>query len=121
MTFKVIPKGLPGFENYHSIQITYNFQNGTQSPKHPSPGNPYFAIGFPKTAFLPDTEQGRSILEMLEKSFNLGHTFLVDEGGDIVWGDVPHRTEFSGEPMTETFLDAIMTALFKIGLGASDC
>ena len=121
MSYKVIPKGLPGFENYHSIQITYNFQNGTQSPKHPSPGDPYFAIGFPKTAFLPDTEQGRSILEMLEKSFNLGHTFVVDAGGDIVWGDIPHRTEFGGEPMTESFLDTIMTALFKLGLGASDC
>ena len=121
MSFKVIPKGLPGFEDYHSIQITYNFQNGTQSPKHPSPGKPYFAIGFPKTAFLPDTEQGRTILEMLEKSFNLGHTFLVDEAGDIVWGHIPHRTEFNGEPMTEADLDAVMTALFKIGLGASDC
>ena len=121
MSFKVIPKGLPGFEDYHSIQITYNFQNGTQSPKHPSPGKPYFAIGFPKTAFLPDTEQGRTILEMLEKSFNLGHTFLVDEAGDIVWGHIPHRTEFNGEPMTMADLDAVMTALFKIGLGASDC
>jgi len=121
MSYKVIPKGLPGFDNYHSIQITYNFQNGTQSPKHPSPGDPYFAIGFPKTAFLPDTEQGRSILEMLEKSFNLGHTFVVDAGGDIVWGDIPHRTEFGGEPMTEENLDEIMTALFKLGLGASDC
>ena len=23
---QVVPKGLPGFESYHSIQITYNFQ-----------------------------------------------------------------------------------------------
>ena len=121
MSYKVIPKGLPGFDNYHSIQITYNFQNGTQSPKHPSPGAPYFAIGFPKTAFLPDTEQGRTILEMLEKSFNLGHTFVVDAGGDIVWGDIPHRTEFGGDPMSEAFLDTVMAALFKLGLGASDC
>ena len=122
MSYKVVAKGLPGFEDYHSIQITYNFQNGTQSPKHPSPGKPFFAIGFPKTAFLPDTEQGRSILEMLEKSFNLGHTFRIDnDGGDIVWGDVPHRTEFSGEKMTVEFLDSVTTALFKLGLGASDC
>ena len=122
MSYKVVPKGLPGFEDYHSIQITYNFQNGTQSPKHPDPGKPFFAIGFPKTAFLPDTEQGRSILEMLEKSFNLGHTFRIDrDGGDIVWGDVPHRTEFNGDKMTVEFLDTITNALFKLGLGASDC
>ena len=121
MSYKVVPKGLPGFEDYHTIQITYNFHNGTQSPKHPKPGSPYYAIGFPKTAFLPDTEQGRGILEMLEKSFNLGHTFVVDAGGDIVWGDIPHRTEFGGEAMTEEYLDSIMTSLFKLGLGASDC
>jgi len=121
MSFKVIPKGLPGFEDYHSIQITYNFQNGTQSPKHPTPGQPFYAIGFPKTAFLPDTEQGRSVLSMLEKAFNLGHTFMVNQTGDIVWGNIPHRTEFSGENMTAEFLDAIMNELFKLGLGASDC
>ena len=26
MTYKVIPKGLPGFDDYHAIQITYNIQ-----------------------------------------------------------------------------------------------
>jgi hypothetical protein len=26
MTYKVIPKGLPGYDDYHSIQITYNVQ-----------------------------------------------------------------------------------------------
>jgi len=121
MSFKVIPKGLPGFENYHSIQITYNFQNGTQSPKHPTPGKPFYAIGFPKTAFLPDTEQGRTVLSMLEKAFNLGHTFVVNQSGDIVWGEIPHRTEFSGDVMTADFLDSIMNELFRLGLGSSDC
>eukprot|EP00092_Neocalanus_flemingeri_P017841 GFUD01019305.1.p1 GENE.GFUD01019305.1~~GFUD01019305.1.p1 ORF type:complete len:875 (-),score=189.45 GFUD01019305.1:87-2711(-) len=121
MSFKVIPKGLPGFEDYHSIQITYNFQNGTQSPKHPKPGQPFYAIGFPKTAFLPDNEQGRTVLSMLEKAFNLGHTFMVNHSGDIVWGNIPHRTEFSGEVLSMEFLDSIMNELFRLGLGASDC
>jgi len=121
MSYKVIPKGLPGFEDYHSIQITYNFQNGTQSPKHPTPGQPFYAIGFPKTAFLPDNEQGRSVLSMLEKAFNLGHTFQVNQSGDIVWGNIPHRTEFSGEELTMDFLDSVMTELFRLGLGSSDC
>ena len=26
MTYKVIPKGLPGYDDYHAIQITYNIQ-----------------------------------------------------------------------------------------------
>ena len=62
MTYKIVPKGLPGFEDYHAIQITYNFQNGIQCSNHPLPGQPFYAIGFPKTAFLPDTEKGRRIL-----------------------------------------------------------
>lgn len=121
MSYKVIPKGLPGYEDFHSIQITYNFQNGTQSPKHPTPGKPFFAIGFPKTAFLPDNEQGRSILNMLEKAFNLGHTFRVDGGGAIVWAGIPHRTEFNGEKLTEEYLDSVVSSLFNLGLGTSDC
>jgi len=121
MTYKVVPKGLPGYESYHSIQITYNFQNGTQSPNHPTPGEPYYAIGFPKTAFLPDNEQGRSMLDLLEKAFNLGHTFAVNTAGDIVWGSIPHRTEFQGDPITVGFLDSVTSELFRLGLGASDC
>ena len=31
MAYRVVPKGLPGFEDYHAIQITYNFQNGIQA------------------------------------------------------------------------------------------
>ena len=68
MTYKIVPKGLPGFEDYHAIQITYNFQNGIQGSNHPLPGQPFYAIGFPKTAFLPDTEKGRSALGNKEKS-----------------------------------------------------
>ena len=52
MSYRVIPKGLPGFEKYHSIQITYNFNNGLQGPLHPNPGKQFFAIGFPRTCLL---------------------------------------------------------------------
>jgi hypothetical protein len=77
MAYRVVPKGLPGFEDYHSIQITYNFQNGIQGPQHPMPGRPFFAIGFPKTAFLPDTVKGRKILEHLETAFQRRLTFTI--------------------------------------------
>jgi len=97
MSYRVIPKGLPGFQNYHSIQITYNFNNGVQGKEHPSPGQPFYAIGFPRTAFLPDTEKGRIVLEMLEKAFHGGFTFTVSPSGEIVWTDIPHKTEFGSE------------------------
>jgi len=116
MSYKVIPKGLPGFEDYHSIQITYNFQNGTQNKQHPNPGKSYIAIGFPKTAFLPDTEKGRRILALLEKAFNAGHTFTVSQAGDIVWGSIPHRTEFAGESVTTQLMDDILSHLNMLGI-----
>jgi len=116
MSYKVVPKGLPGFQDYHSIQITYNFQNGTQNSQHPNPGSPYIAIGFPRTAFLPDTEKGRRVLTLLEKSFNAGHTFTVSQSGDIIWGSIPHRTEFTGEAVTQTLLDDILSHLNALGI-----
>ena len=45
MSYKVIPKGLPGYEDYHAIQITYNMSSGVQDARHAFPGSPYYAIG----------------------------------------------------------------------------
>ena len=100
MTYKVIPKGLPGYDDYHTIQITYNMSSGVQDTRHPFPGSPYYAVGFPKTAFLPDTELGRIVLKLLEKSFNQHLTFtLVTNKGSrdamVVWNTaIGHKTEF---------------------------
>ena len=41
--------------------------------------------------------------------------------GDIIWGSIPHRTEFQGSPITVDFLDSVTSELFRLGLGASDC
>ena len=64
MTYRIIAKGLPGYEDYHTIQVTYNFPDNSalQGPEHPNPGKPLLFVGFPRTAFLPDTEKGKKIL-----------------------------------------------------------
>ena len=109
--------GLPGFENYHTIQITYNFQNGTQTARHPHPGRPYYAIGFPRTSFLPDTDRGRLVLALLERAFNTGHTFRVDPaGGDVVWAGIPHRTEFAEPHLTQEWLEGVLDYLQRLGI-----
>ena len=41
--------------------------------------------------------------------------------GDIIWGSIPHRTEFQGSAVTVDFLDSVTSELFRLGLGASDC
>ena len=128
MTFKILPKSLPGFDKYHAIQITYNFQNGIQGGHHPMPGQPFFAIGFPKTAFLPDTEKGRRALKLLQIAFNRKLTFEVGVDpstgqADIVdWnGLIEHKTEFSdqgkgrGYP-DEDYLERLFLQLAKLGV-----
>ena len=62
MTYRIIAKGLPGYEDYHTIQVTYNFPDNcaVQGSEHPNPGKPLLFVGFPKTAFLPDTEKGKN-------------------------------------------------------------
>ena len=100
MTYKVIPKGISGYEDYHAIQITYNMSSGIQDKRHPYPGSPFYAIGFPKIAFLPDTELGRHVLKLLEKAFNQQLTFtLTTQRGSndamVTWNNsIGHKTEF---------------------------
>jgi len=40
----------------------------------------------------------------------------VSRAGDIVWGSLPHRTEFSGEKMTGEYLDEILLHLRVLGI-----
>jgi hypothetical protein len=41
------------------IAITFNFKDGSG----------YKAVGFPRMAFLPGTDQGRKVLELLKEAF----------------------------------------------------
>ncbi|XP_040575016.1 protein deltex [Lepeophtheirus salmonis] len=122
MNYKVIPKGLPGYEDYHTIQITYNFQNGIQSEWHRRPGEPYFAIGFPRTAFLPDTEKGRKVLSALETAFNRKLTFTITGGqSDVITWKISHKTEFGPAEGVNAYpapnyLDNVLLELAQLGV-----
>jgi hypothetical protein len=50
---------LPGFPNTRTIQITYQISSGIQTYEHPNPGKPYYAVGFPRVCYLPDTDKGK--------------------------------------------------------------
>ena len=128
MTYKVIPKGLPGYEDYHAIQITYNMSSGVQDARHPFPGSPYYAIGFPKSAFIPDTELGRVVLKLLEKAFNQHLTFsLVTQKGSrdamVHWNPaIGHKTEFGPAENDKNaypdpaFLEDVARQLSRLGI-----
>jgi deltex len=67
---------------------------------HPNPGERY--QGTARRAFLPNNEEGRHVLSLLKRSFDLGLTFTVGESrttGEknvITWNDIHHKTSYKG-------------------------
>ena len=85
-----------------TIKIEYIIPDGFQREYHDKPGERY--RGCTKIAFLPDSFEGRQILQRLEYAFSHGFTFCIapdpNSSGekDIVdWGTIPH----SRIPFTE--------------------
>jgi deltex-like protein len=99
MDVSTLPPGdlpLQNLEAHGTIVIEYNFPSGIQGPEHPHPGIPYY--GTYRTAFLPDNSEGRDVLVLLRRCFELRHTFSVGRslttGRDncIVWNGIHHKT-----------------------------
>ena len=93
---------LPGYRSCGTIIISYRFNNGIQGPDHPNPGKPY--TGTSRTAYLPDSKEGRKILKLLKKAFEHKLTFTIGlstttEGdGRVIWNDIHHKTSTFGGP-----------------------
>jgi deltex-like protein len=67
---------------------------------HPNPGMPYY--GTSRQAYLPDNREGRQVLALLQKAFELRQVFTVGQsrttGYDnvITWNDIHHKTSVNG-------------------------
>lgn len=119
MTIETSRHRLPGFEHDSrgTIRIVYHFPNGIQDVKenekktndirrsfvqesHPNPGTPYY--GTTRHAYLPDNNEGRQILDLLQRAFRLRQIFTVGQsrttGYDnvITWNDIHHKTNLHG-------------------------
>ncbi|XP_045773381.1 protein deltex [Maniola jurtina] len=78
MAWRRQPACLPGHPpDTASILVTYNFQSGRQGPRHPMPGAPYYAVGFPRHSLLPDTPLGREVLSALRAAWERRVLFTV--------------------------------------------
>ncbi|CAB3980995.1 E3 ubiquitin- ligase DTX3L [Paramuricea clavata] len=93
---------LPGFNCSGSLVISYRFPNGTQGADHPNPGKPY--QGTSRTAYLPNNQEGKKVLNLLKKAFNQKLTFTIGRstttGRDdcVIWNDIRHKTSIYGGP-----------------------
>ena len=94
---------LPGHEGTGTIAITYSIPAGVQGEEHPHPGQPYHTLGFPRTAFLPATREGRKVLDLLATAFSrrllftVGRSLSLGQEDCVTWAEVHHKTQQQGE------------------------
>jgi len=88
------------FAGYGTIIIDYRFSSGVQGKEHPNPGQCY--QGTNRTAYLPDTREGREVLQLLRRAFDARLVFTVGTSSttgctnQITWNDIHHKTSVYG-------------------------
>ncbi|XP_072307599.1 uncharacterized protein [Eucyclogobius newberryi] len=100
---------LPGYEGCGRIDIHYHIPSGTQTAKHPNPGQRY--QGLDRQAYLPDNREGNEVLRLLKKAFDQKLIFTVGTsrttGAEnmVTWNDIHHKTSPYGGPQSFGYPD----------------
>ncbi|XP_072309034.1 probable E3 ubiquitin-protein ligase DTX2, partial [Eucyclogobius newberryi] len=100
---------LPGYEGCGRIDIHYHIPSGTQTAKHPNPGQRY--QGLDRQAYLPDNREGNEVLQLLKKAFDQKLIFTVGTsrttGAEnmVTWNDIHHKTSPYGGPQSFGYPD----------------
>lgn len=88
------------YTNVYFISFcTGSIASGIQGPEHPNPGRPYYAVGFPRVCYLPDTEKGRRVLKLLSIAFErrlvftVGRSVTTGREDVVTWNEIHHKTE----------------------------
>ena len=95
---------LPGFPTEGTIQMDVHFRSGIQGPRHPAPGSPYVAHGFPRSFFMPESQAALAFRLQLafywRLIFKIGTSQTTHAPDAVVWtGAVSVRSNFeSGQP-----------------------
>lgn len=102
MSVTTSSSSLPGYEKHGTITIHYYIPNGVQKQEHPSPGQPFEGVS--RTAYLPDSPEGRRILKLLRRAFDQKLIFTVGRSNTsgrknvVTWNDIHHKTSTHGGP-----------------------
>uniref|UniRef100_A0A0E9X963 E3 ubiquitin-protein ligase n=2 Tax=Anguilla anguilla TaxID=7936 RepID=A0A0E9X963_ANGAN len=109
MTFSTVKTPLPGNDSYGSIVIRYEIPSGIQGEEHPNPGQRY--EGTSRTAFLPDSREGKKVLKLLERAFEqrliftVGQSSTTGKSNVVTWNDIHHKTNRNGGPVNYGYPD----------------
>lgn len=90
---------LPGHQGTGCYIIKYMFPAAIQGDDHPCPGKQY--VGTRRTAYLPDTAEGRKVLMLLKTAFDRRLVFTIGRSVNsgtmgVVWNDITHKTSMTG-------------------------
>jgi len=102
LTIRRQTESLGGYEGHGMIEITYHFSGGVQGPEHPMPGKRY--PGTTRVAYLPDNDEGKQVLKLLEEAwkrrliFAIGTSVTRGVDNQIVWNGIHHKTNPWGGP-----------------------
>lgn len=85
------------------MDFCFSIQSGIQGPDHPNPGREYYAVGFPRVAYLPDSAKGRKVLRLLNEAWRRRLVFTVSRSHttgceDVVSWNLPHKTDIGPGP-----------------------
>nr|XP_046242058.1 probable E3 ubiquitin-protein ligase DTX3 isoform X3 [Scatophagus argus] len=70
--------------------------------EHPNPGQPYEGVS--RTAYLPDSLDGRRIVKLLRQAFDqrliftVGQSTTTGKSNMVTWNDIHHKTSTHGGP-----------------------
>lgn len=129
MDWTLVDYSLPGHMGNRTIRITYDITSGIQGPEHPNPGRPYYAVGFPRICYLPDSPKGRNVLQLLTIGFKrrliftVGRSVTTGREDVVTWNEIHHKTEPGigdhGFP-DPSFLDRCLQELAAQGITERD-
>lgn len=125
MKYSTSSERLPGYEKFGCITITYSFKDGIQEANHPSPGSPYH--GTSRTAYLPDSPEGKKVLKLLELAFQrqlvftIGTSVTTGQSDCVIWNGIHHKTSQSGGSSSfgfpdDTYLERVTDELSAKGV-----
>lgn len=107
--------------SFLQLNLFYSIASGIQGPEHPNPGRPYYAVGFPRVCYLPDTEKGRIVLKLLRVAFQrrlvftVGRSVTTGREDVVTWNDIHHKTEPNSR-FDPSFLDKCLLELAAQGV-----
>lgn len=88
------------YEDVGTITISYQLHGGVQKEYHQNPGHAF--SGASRTAYLPDNQEGKDLLERLKYSFLHGLNFMVGtslttaQPNVVTWASIHHKTSSYG-------------------------